>query len=147
MQHAKGWLTQPCAGTQCTQGCRRQGAAYHTPKARCNTGIAIAFKCAAITAALETAAFVTYIAGCCHVSSCWMPTIYSMCHHSMTSVGNTESVTCQQPTVRVGGSMWEERGEDTLRKCFNDLFLISIFRGWGIAVHMLFPPGSSWQRS
>lgn len=106
-QPARGELVQHVRGgsassAQAHSGDADQGAADCTPNTGCNTGIAIAFKRAAIAAMLETAAFVTYIASCCHVNSCWMPTIYSMRHHSMTSVGNTESVTCQQPTVRVG---------------------------------------------
>lgn len=105
---SKGRTCAACLGVAQPALCRHavrvgmQTRRCSTPNARCNTGIVIAFKCAAITAMLETAAFVTSIASCCHVNSCWMPTIYSMRHHSMTSVGNTESVTCQQPTVRVG---------------------------------------------
>lgn len=46
-----------------------------------------------------------------------------------------------------GGVCGKKGGEDTLTKSFNDLFLISIFQALGSAVHMLFPPGYSWQRS
>lgn len=46
-----------------------------------------------------------------------------------------------------GGVCGKKWGEDTLIKSFNDLLLISIFRALGSALHMLFPPGCSWQRS
>lgn len=46
-----------------------------------------------------------------------------------------------------GGVCGRKWGEDTLIKSFNDLFLISIFQALESAVHMLFPPGCSWQRS